>query len=286
MIINNDTILMGVIGNPIGHSLSPLMHNRAIEKLGLNYVYLPFEVAPERLGDAVVAVRALNMRGINVTIPFKEMVIPYLDDISAEARACGAVNLIKNEHGRLVGYNTDGKGFRASLVDEGVSYIKRALFIGAGGAARSLAYELAISGVSKMDFLDIYLDKAQDIARFVGQFHNCLATGDRISEELFSNLSQEADLIINCTPMGMFPNVEGVPVSSLHKASHNAVIYDLVYNPFTTRFIAMARARHLKTINGLSMLVHQGALTLEILTGAKPPIAFMKEVVLNYYKKQ
>jgi shikimate dehydrogenase len=107
-----------------------------------------------------------------------------------------------------------------------------------------------------------------------------------MSEELFANLSREADLIINCTPMGMFPNVESVPVQSLNKASQNAVVYDLVYNPLTTRFMAMAQTRRLKTINGLSMLVHQGALTLEILIGAKPPVAFMKEVVLDYYKKQ
>jgi shikimate dehydrogenase len=261
------------------------MHNQAIERLGINYVYLPFEVLPERLGDAIAALRALNLRGINVTIPFKETVIPYLDDISPEAGACGAVNLIKNEKGRLTGYNTDGKGFMASLVDEEVSDIKRVLFIGAGGATRSLAYELALSGVSRMDFLDINLDKAQDLAGYVGQFHNCLATSNVMNEELFSNLSQDADLIINCTPMGMFPNVESAPVSSLSKALQTAVVYDLVYNPFTTRFIAMAQARRLKTINGLSMLVHQGALSLEILTGANPPIAFMKEVVLNYYKK-
>jgi shikimate dehydrogenase len=261
------------------------MQNCAIERLGINYIYLPFEVLPERLGDAIAALRALNLGGINVTIPFKETVIPYLDDISPEAGACGAVNLIKNQHGRLTGYNTDGKGFMASLVDEGVSDIEKVLFIGAGGATRSLAYELALSGVSRMDFLDINLDKAQDLAVFVGQFHNCLATGSVMDEELFSNLSQDADLIINCTPMGMFPNIEVAPVSSLNKASQNAVVYDLVYNPFTTRFIAMAQARQLKTINGLSMLVHQGALSLEILTGVKPPITFMKEVVFNYYQE-
>lgn len=286
MIINNSTILMGVIGNPIGHSLSPLMHNRAIDSLGLDYVYLPFEVAPEQLGDAVAAVRALNLRGINVTIPFKQTVIPFLDNISASALACGAVNLIKNEKGRLVGYNTDGQGFQASLADEGVTDIQRPLFIGAGGAARSVAYELALSGAKSMNFLDIHLDKAQAIADFVSSIPNCSATGHIMSEELFAILSQEADLIVNCTPIGMFPNVNGVPVTTLDKVSSRAVVYDLIYNPFTTRFMAMAQARNLKTINGLSMLVHQGAIAFEILTGVKPPIALMKEVVQHYLQKQ
>ncbi len=285
MIINNDTILMGVIGNPIGHTLSPLMHNRAIESLGLNYVYLPFEVAPARLADAIAGVKALNLRGINVTIPFKQAVLPLLDDLSAEARACGAVNLIKNDRGRLIGYNTDGPGFRASLADEGVPDIHRALFIGAGGAARSLTYELAVLGVKKMDFLNIHIDKAKNLADFANSFPGCSATGYILDEQLFTDLSGDTDLIINCTPLGMFPNIESTPVKSLHKVSPQAVVYDLVYNPFTTRFLAMAQAKQLKTINGLSMLVHQGAIALEILTGSRPPIALMKEVVLNYLQK-
>jgi shikimate dehydrogenase len=285
MIINNDTILMGVIGNPIGHSLSPLMHNQAVERLGLNYIYLPFKVDPARLGEAIEAVRALGLRGINVTIPFKEKVIPYLDEISAEAQACGAVNLIKNEQGRLIGFNTDGKGFLASLADEGVSHINRALFIGAGGAARSLAYELAQSGVNRLDFLDIDLAKAQTIASLVSSSTDCLGTSYLMSEELFSDLCKQADLIINCTPLGMFPN-QDVPVCSMHNVSSHTVVYDLVYNPLTTRFIAMAQKKQLKTINGVSMLVHQGAIAFEILTGAKPPIALMKEVVLNHLRSR
>ncbi|MDD4802922.1 MAG: shikimate dehydrogenase [Syntrophomonas sp.] len=285
MIINNDTILMGVIGNPIKHSLSPLMHNRAIEILGLNYIYLPFEVAPERLDEAVAAVRALNLQGINVTVPFKEKVIPYLDAISPGAEACAAVNLIKNEDGRLTGYNTDGRGFMVSLHEEGVADIKRVIFIGAGGAARALAYELALAGISEINFLDIDRGKAQELAIFVNKYRNCQGAGYKMSEEIFASLSQDADLIINCTPVGMFPHVDSTPVSSLQQASPHTVVYDLVYNPLMTRFLAMAQARQLKNISGLLMLVHQGAIAFEILTGCKPPVNCMKEVVCDYFKQ-
>jgi len=277
---------MGIIGNPVDHSLSPLMHNRTLERLGLNYVYLPFLVAPEQLGEAVLGVRALNMVGVNVTIPYKEAVIKYLDGLSAEARACGAVNLIKNESGRLIGYNTDGKGFMASLEEEEIKYINNALIIGAGGAARSLVYELAVSGVPLINILDVDQDKALELAQFVSKVHRSGATGARMSDDLFANLSQNADLIVNCTPVGMPPHVDRSPVASLHKAQHIAVVCDLIYNPFTTAFLSMARARRLKTMNGLSMLVHQGALTLKILTGAAAPISYMKEVVLNSFKRQ
>ena len=285
MIINSKTIVIGLIGHPLGHSLSPLMHNSTLDKLGLNYIYLPFDVAPNDLGEAVAGLKALNIRGVNVTIPYKKAVIQYLDELSPEARACGAVNLIKNHNGRLTGYNTDGRGFMASLREEGVSSFKQVLIIGAGGAAQSLVYELTQSGAEQINILDIDHDKALELASFVNQLQKGKGTGAKMDDELFISLSQKADLVVNCTPVGMSPHNEGIPVTSLSKVHPEAVVYDLIYNPLTTRFLAMAQERNLKTINGLSMLVHQGALTLGILTGVKPPVAFMKEVVLDSYSK-
>lgn len=279
LMINNDTGLIGIIGYPVGHSLSPRMHNQTLDKMGLNYIYLPFEVAPEKLGEAVAGLKALNLKGVNVTVPFKKAVVPYLDQLSPEALACGAVNLIKNDNGRLIGHNTDGRGFMASLAEEGVDVIKNALLIGAGGAAQSLAYELTVSGVEHLDILDLDQSKAYELAKFTGDLPGGKATGARMSEDLFQSLSSKADLIINCTPVGMYPKIQAAPVDSLHNVKAGTVVYDLIYNPITTRFLSMARNRKLKTINGMSMLVHQGALTLQILTGIMPPVAFMKEVV-------
>jgi shikimate dehydrogenase len=280
MLVNSQTLLIGIIGNPLGHSLSPRMHNHVLQKMGINCIYMPFEVVAPRLAQAVDGLRALNLRGVNVTIPFKQVVIPYLDDLSPSARACGAVNLIKNENGRLTGYNTDGPGFMASLAEADVSQIHKVLMIGAGGAARSLAYELIMAGVEEIQVLDLVQDKALELAGFAGDLLGGKASGAEMGEELFIQLSSESDLIINCTPVGMFPHTDHSPVSSLDQVRAGAVIYDLIYNPLTTSFLAMAKARNLKTINGLSMLVHQGALTLETLLGIQPSIADMKEVVL------
>lgn len=284
--VNNQTLLIGIIGNPLGHSLSPRMHNCTLDKMGVNCVYMPFEVVSNRLAQAVEGLRALNIRGVNVTIPHKQAVIPCLDDLSPGARACGAVNLIKNEKGRLTGYNTDGPGFMASLAEAGVNTIGRVLMLGAGGAAHSLAYELTLAGASEIIILDLDRSRAVELAGFVSDLPGGRAAGSVMAEAAFIQLSQEADLIINCTPVGMFPHAEESPVSSLAQVRADTVVYDLIYNPLTTRFLAMAQARKLKTINGLAMLVHQGALTLEILLGIRPPVAYMKEVVLNYYSEQ
>jgi len=282
-LINSQTLLIGIIGNPLGHSLSPRMHNLTLNKMGLNYLYLPMEVALDRLEEAVAGLRALNFKGVNVTIPYKKAVIPFLDKLSPEAFACGAVNLIKNENGCLTGFNTDGRGFMASLAEEGVGRIKRALLIGAGGAAHSIAYELTLAGAERLRILDLDPAKACDLARFVESLPGGQATGAQMSDELFNRLSQDSDLIINCTPVGMYPDIENTPILALDNVRSTTVVYDLIYNPITTRLLKMAQAKNLNTINGLSMLVHQGALTLQILTGETPPIDYMKEVVLDTY---
>jgi len=259
------------------------MHNLTLGKMDLNYVYLPMEVAPDRLAEALAGLRALNFKGVNVTIPYKKEVIPFLDKLSPEALACGAVNLIKNENGCLTGFNTDGPGFMASLTEEGVGPIKKVLLLGAGGAAQSLAYELTMSGVEQLSILDLNQTKACELARFVNDLSAGKAAGAQMNNELFTHLSQDVDLIVNCTPVGMYPDIENTPVLSLDNVRPATVVYDLIYNPITTRLLAIAQANNLKTINGLSMLVNQGALTLQILTGATPPIDYMKEVVLDTY---
>jgi Shikimate 5-dehydrogenase len=244
---------------------------------------MPLEVAPDHLENAIAGLKALGFRGVNVTIPYKKAVIPFLDELSPEAQACGAVNLIKNENGRLTGFNTDGPGFMASLTEKGIDFSGRVLLLGAGGAAQSLAYELAVSGASELSILDLDADKAYALSGFVNNIVPGKATGARMSEEIFACLRREANLIINCTPVGMYPNLEKSPVASLDGVRPDTVVYDIIYNPLTTRLLAMAQAKELKTVNGLSMFVNQGALTLKILTGASPPVDYMKEVVLDTY---
>lgn len=279
-------ILLGLFGNPVEHSLSPLMQNSAIESMGLPYVYLPFKIDKPDLKEAVASIRALHMGGVNVTVPFKEAVIPYLDELSSSARACGAVNLIQNDQGRLIGFNTDGAGFIRSLADEGIIPRGRIVFIGAGGAARALAYEISLLSVEHIDFLDIDEVKARNLAASVQMGASCSTAGKAMQNHIFQECSAEADFIINCTAVGMFPKADACPVESLDHCRADTVVCDLVYNPMQTRFLLMAQEKGLRTQGGLSMLVHQGAMSLEILTGCTAPVAYMKEVVSDYYAKQ
>ena len=277
--IDQFTLRMGLIGNPLGHSLSALMHNRTLACMGLNGIYLPMEIAPPYLGQAVLGLRALSFTGVNVTIPYKQDVIPYLDELSFEAQDCQAVNLIQHRDGRLIGHNTDGRGFMASLLEEGVGRLNHVIIIGAGGAARAVVYELARAGTAQVDILDVVLERAMDLAEFVKGTAPVQARGHLMDQGRLTALYPTADLVVNCTPVGMHPGVGNSPVNSLEGMKPEGVAYDLIYNPPFTRFLGMARNQRLHTINGSAMLVHQGALTLKILTGADPPVAFMKEVI-------
>lgn len=283
---NHHKTLLGLFGNPVGHSLSPLMQNSAINKMELPFVYLPFKIERQDLKVAVSAIRTLHMGGVNVTIPFKEEIIAYLDELSPSAQACGAVNLVKNNDGHLIGYNTDGLGFVRSLAEEKISPRGRILFIGAGGAARALAYEISRANVGHMDFMDIDENRAGNLADFIKMENRCSSSGLAMNDMAFEEYSSQADLIINCTAVGMFPRGDDCPVKSLKSCKRDAIICDLVYNPIRTRFLSMAQEMGLRTHGGLSMLVHQGALSLEILTGCTAPVAYMKEVVFDYYEKQ
>lgn len=281
MRIDTNTLCLGLFGNPVAHSLSPLLHNYILHQMRLNYVYLPFAIQENNLKKAVNAIRSLNFRGVNVTIPYKEAVIPFLDDISPEAAACGAVNVISNEGGRLCGYNTDGQGFIAALRDAGVSVKGQVLFIGAGGAARSLAWVLIQEGVSRLDFMDVNPERAEALAASFNAPHATTMVGHAMSEPGFASLAASSSIIINCSPIGMYPQVNQSPVTALDMLKPNTVVCDIIYNPLTTKFLAMGQARGLKTISGLPMFVQQAALSLEIWLGIKPPVQQMEEVLLR-----
>lgn len=256
------------------------MHNLTLQKMGLNYVYLPFPIRPDQLEDMLKAMRVLNLCGLNVTIPFKEMILKYLDQLSPLARDCGAVNVVKNDNGKLVGYNTDGLGFIASLQERGIPLKGRALFIGAGGAARAVAWALATNGISHLDFLDRDEARAREMAeRLINRSYS--AASHPMSRQSFADLSRQADFIINATPVGMFPGVNAAPVDNLDGVLEHCVICDLIYHPIRTLLLKMGEQKGLRTVSGVSMFVHQGALTLELWTGRKPPLDYMREVVLD-----
>lgn len=278
MDIDTQTRCLGIIGNPLQHSLSPLLHNRTLRHLGLNYVYLPFEIDAEQVKEAVDSIRVLGITGVNVTIPFKEAVIPYLDELSPESRACAAVNVIVNQSGYLVGHNTDGAGFMQALQEQPLRKLESAVLIGSGGAARAIAYQLTIAGLKQLVLLDIDIERAQSLAHFINHQAGGSAVAMRMSQRVFEQYAQNTNLIVNCTPVGMFPKTDDSPVYTLDMVQPGTLICDIIYNPLMTRFLCLAKDKDLPTVDGLSMFVNQAALSLELWLGIKAPVGFMRGV--------
>jgi shikimate dehydrogenase len=279
-IVNSDTAFYGVFGDPVRHSRSPIMLGRAFREAGINAVYGAFHVAPDRLGEAVRGVRALGMRGINVTIPHKVEVMQYLDEIDETARVIGAVNTIVNRDGILVGYNTDGIGYVRSLKEETGAALKgaRILMLGAGGASRGVGYALAKEQPAQLIFANRTEAKAGELAQEFGGAVDAEGIGwDRID-----HIIENADIVINTTPIGMHPNVDALPIDP-SRIRPDAVVSDLIYNPLITRLLREAKGSGAKIHGGLGMFVYQGAYAFEYWTGLTAPVAAMRDAVLGTF---
>ncbi|MFS0839695.1 shikimate dehydrogenase [Paenibacillus sp. 1P03SA] len=276
--LDSGTILYGVFGDPVRHSRSPVMMNRAFGETGINGAYTAFHVLPGQLEEAVAGIRALGFGGVNVTIPHKVNVMQYLDEIDADAQALGAVNTVVNRGGKLIGYNTDGIGYVRSLKEEtGLDLRgKKVLLIGAGGAARGISYALAKEGISFIAIANRTAEKAGELAAAVRSETSAVGMG---LDEL-GNIISDADLIINSTSSGMYPNIEEMPLDlDGHRLREGAIVSDLVYNPLETRFLKEAKARGAVTHGGLGMFIYQGAYAFEYWTGVPAPAAAMRQAV-------
>ena len=257
------------------------MHNAAIAALGLHFVYIPFSVRPEDLGGALQSLPRLGIVGVNLTIPHKESAIPFMDEITPEARAIGAVNTVSVRDRKLIGSNTDGEGFMAPLLKRGFrAKESNAVVLGAGGAARSVVYRLAAEGAS---LVVANRDPAR-AERLAAEFRSLLP-GSHISAAALGSLTaaelSSADLVVNATSAGMQPNDFETPPIPLKALRKGQIVYDLVYRPVETRLLAAAKEAGAETLNGVGMLVHQGAEALKQWTGVEPPIVVMERAVLN-----
>ena len=280
--INADTRVYGLFGYPVRHTFSPVMHNAAFRAIGLNSAYLAFEVEPEKIGNALKGIVALGIEGVNLTVPHKERALVYMDKLSPEARLIGAVNTVVRRGKKLIGHNTDGAGFVASLKkDARLNPRGKNIFIlGAGGAARAIAMELAKKGASRIVLTDLVYHRAQNLALKVRQaFSDCtVRVGSLRKKEMTRNIL-DSDLLINATPIGMNKSDPLlVDEESLHP---DLVVCDLIYNPLETKLLKCARARKLKTISGLGMLLYQGAISFKLWTGRKAPIEVMRKALLK-----
>ncbi|EZP76226.1 shikimate 5-dehydrogenase [Parageobacillus genomosp. 1] len=274
--------LYALFGCPVHHSLSPLMHNDAFQRMNIAAHYHAFHVEPEHLQDAVAGVRALGIAGLNVTIPHKTAIMALLDDIDAEARRIGAVNTIVNENGRLIGYNTDGLGYVRALEEETNVDIqeKRILLIGAGGAARGIYFSLIDRGAKRIDICNRTVSKAKQL----------IEEGDAAVSSAAFSLSEaeqrlgEYDIVINTTSVGMYPNVEQMPLS-LANLKEGTIVSDIIYNPLETKWLKEARERNAIVQNGVGMFIYQGALAFEKWTGVFPDVERMKKIVMEQLRR-
>lgn len=271
--ITAKTGLIALLGYPVEHSLSPGMHNAAFYHMGLPYCYVALPVRPEYLGDAVRGVRALGLKGVNVTVPHKENILPYLDEIEDEARFIGAVNTVVNSGGRLKGYNTDGRGFMKSLEEEDVGLEGKNVFImGAGGASRAISYYI----MQKAKTLRIYDPQKGRLEKLVAAL---LKAGNNVSmaggaDEL---ALEGADMLINATPLGLKDDDPPVVDKSLLKPP--MIIGDLIYRE--TPLLKEAKRAGLKSFDGLGMLLWQGVLASELWTGKRPPHDVMRKALVE-----
>ncbi|MBI2852696.1 MAG: shikimate dehydrogenase [Chloroflexi bacterium] len=276
--ISGKTQVCGLIGDPVEHSMSPAMHNAAFRELGLEYVYAAFRVKSQDVGKAIEGMRALNFRGLNVTIPHKVAVIPLLDELDPLAEKIGAVNTIVNNDGRLRGYNTDASGFLQALLEKGVEPEgKNVVILGAGGASRAISFILADRG-AHLTILNRAqeLDWAVELARRLEKEFGRKAGALELNDHYLARVLNKADILVNATSVGMSPKDGETPVAA-DLLRPELIVYDIVYNPIKTRLMREAEAANARTIAGLDMLVWQGALAFELWTGQKPPFKLMKE---------
>jgi len=280
--ISGTTRVYGVIGDPIEHTMSPVMHNAAFKELGLDYLYVPLRVKKEELGKAVESMRALNIRGVNVTLPHKVAIIPFLDELDPLAKKIGAVNTIVNDGGVLTGYNTDATGFLQALLEKGVeSEGKKVVILGAGGAARAISFILAERG-GHLVILNrlLELDWAEELAQRVSKVSKKEVKALELNEKNLEVVLEGADILINATSVGMSPDINKTPVPA-RLLKPGLIVFDIVYNPIQTRLLKEAEAAGAQTIGGLDMLVWQGAIAFEKWTGQKAPLDLMKREAIK-----
>lgn len=276
--ITGKTKVLAVIGNPIAHSLSPVFQNAGIRAAGLDYVYTALPVDNEALGQAIAGMKAMGICGMNVTIPHKERVMEYLDAIDEDARVLGAVNTIVNQAGVLTGYNTDVKGFINGMKQQGFSPTgKQAVLLGAGGAARAIIWGLIQAKVASLTIGVRNVAKAQSLVEYFAQYMK-ITLLDWQTAEFEQSLSQ-AELLINATPLGMYPKVDAAPPVNWDKVAREIFVYDIIYTPAETKFLKQAKEHGCQVLNGEAMLVGQGAESFRLWTGVEPDIGVMTQAL-------
>lgn len=272
--------LLGIFADPVAHSMSPAMHNLAFQALGLDYIYMPFQITKAQLPQAMESIRTLNMRGVNLSMPHKESGAQLVDRLEGAAKLVGAINTIVNENGVLVGHLTDGKGFLESLKGANVDVTGlNVVMLGAGGAAKAVAVQAALDGAKTITVYNRTPAKAQDLANLINSSTDCMA--EAVDSLLLEAKIAKADLLINGTNLGMHPYENESLITDPEILHTGLVVADMIYDPPTTKLLELAQSKGCQTLNGKGMLLYQGAVAFELWTGRPFPIETIKEVMFD-----
>lgn len=275
--------LVGCFGFPVEENPSCVINNAAFDALGINWHYLTLEAAPEKLDDCLSALKTFNMKGCNFTIPHKINVLKHLDELSPEASIIGACNTLLHKNGKLIGNNTDGKGFvKALAVDAKVDLKdKTMLFLGAGGAARAMSVESALNGAKKIYIASRTKPKGEELVQLINNRTKANAELILWNDEI--KIPEDVDILANATNIGMFPNVDESPNINYSTISPSLLVTDAVINPPETKFLKLAKEAGAETLDGMGMLVYQAAIAIEIWTGKYPDCAIMKQALMKEF---
>ena len=275
--------LVGVFGHPVADNPTIVMQEAAFQALDLNWRYLTLEVYPEDLADAFKGLRAMNFQGINLTIPHKVEVLKYLDEVAEDARLMGAVNTVRREGRRLIGENTDGKGFLRSLREDAQvdPQGKKVVILGAGGAARAMTVELALAGAAHLTIVNRSPQRGQELAALLNE--KTPVKAEFVPWDQTYTLPPDTDIVANATSIGLFPNVAGKPDLDYNSITGRMIVCDVIPNPPHTPFLKEAEARGAKTLDGLGMLVYQGVIGFNMWTGLDAPVAVMRQALAQAF---
>ena len=283
MMITGKTKVVGVIGHPIEHSMSPPMHNNAFKQLDMDWVYVAFHVLPENIGKLMESCKTLDIKGLNVTIPHKTAVIPFLDEIDPIAEKIGAVNTIQFKNGISKGYNTDGLGAIKSLQKHTSLEGKNVLILGAGGASKAISFTLINENINSLTIANRSQDNALKLIDNIKQ-HTGFKKIEYVDIKDADEIINDVDIIINTTPIGMYPNHNVDAPIKTDKINDNHVVMDIIYNPLETVLLKESGLNGAKTINGTSMLINQGLVSFEIFTGMEASYESFEEALIKQLK--
>lgn len=280
--ITGTTVLTGLLGSPVAHSISPLMHNASFEALGLDYAYLCFDVGTDRLKEAVEGLRAMGARGWNLTMPDKNLMCQLADKLSPASEISGAVNTIVNDDGVLTGYTTDGTGYMRAAEEAGFSLPGKVMtLLGGGGAATAILVQAALDGMKEIRVFNRKSPTFDRLSAIAGQLNrrtDCLVTVHPLedTEDLRASIA-DSDILTNATNIGMTPHTDACPIPDASFLRPELIVSDIIYNPRQTKLLQMAKETGCPFFNGLYMLLYQGAASFELWTGREMPVELIKE---------